>query len=477
MLTTEKMYINGKWVEAGTGETYDVNNPATNKVIAKVAYGDDVEAKAAIESADAAFSSWAGLPAKDRSAYLYKLYDIMMEEKAILAQTITAEMGKPLSESLGEVTIGAEYVLWYAEEAKRVYGESIAASTTNKRLHVIKQPVGPVAAITPWNFPISMVTRKLAPALAAGCTVVLKPASQTPLSAIRLFKCIEKAGFPAGVANLVMGRASAIGDEITSNRAVKKITFTGSTPVGKRIMADASAQVKRVSMELGGHAPFIVFEDADLEKAAEGALVSKYRNAGQTCICLNRLYVQASVKAEFEEIFQKKVAALTVGDGTNENTEVGPLIDYAAYEKVQAQVDDAVEKGAKVLSGGKLDVENTLFFQPTLLTNVTGEMKITTEETFGPVCPIYGFDTEEEAIALANGSIYGLAAYYYTNDLGRVIRVGEKLDYGIISVNDPAPTTVQAPFGGMKDSGVGREGGRQGLDAFLEEKYLSIAFE
>lgn len=475
-MASEKMFIDGKWVDAVSGETLDVMNPATKESIAKVAYGNEVDARRAVEAASSAFSSWAGLPAKERSAYLYKLYEIMLDEKEILAETITKEMGKPLKEARGEVEIGAEYVLWYAEEAKRVYGESIPASSANKRLHVLKQPVGPVAAITPWNFPVSMVTRKLAPALAAGCTVVLKPATPTPLSAIKIFECMERAGFPAGVVNLVMGKSSAIGKEFTRNRAIRKLTFTGSTPVGKQLMADASDQMKRLSMELGGHAPFIVFEDADLEKAAEGAIISKFRNAGQTCICLNRLYVQQSVKQAFERILLEKVAALTVGDGMEETNEVGPLIDEVAYQKVQNQVDDATGKGAEVLIGGKLISENSLFFQPTLITNVTKEMKITSEETFGPVCPIYGFETEEEAIELANDSFYGLAAYYYTSDLGRAIRVGEKLEYGIVGVNDPVPTTVQAPFGGMKDSGVGREGGHQGLDGFLEEKYLSITF-
>lgn len=476
-MTNQSMYIDGNWKNSASGEFFDVYNPATNEKIAEVAYGDRADAKEAIEAANNAFPGWAGLTANERSAYLYKLYQIILEEKEILAQTITKEMGKPINESRGEVTIAAEYILWYAEEAKRVYGEIVAASTTNKRLHVIKQPVGPVAAITPWNFPVSMVTRKLAPALASGCTVVLKPASNTPLSAVKLFECIEKAGFPKGVANLVIGNSQGIGSEITNNPFVKKITFTGSTPVGKKLVADASAQMKRTSMELGGHAPFIVFEDANLEKAAEGVLISKYRNAGQTCICLNRLYVQKSIKKEFEEILKKKVAALKIGNGLDESTEIGPLIDQSAYEKVQEQVNDAVEKGAEIIIGGKLDKEGTLFYQPTLLTNVTGEMIITTEETFGPVCPIYGFDTEEEVIALANNTNYGLAAYYYTKDLGKAIRVGEKLEYGIIGVNDAAPTTVQAPFGGWKESGIGREGGHQGIEGFLEEKYLSIVID
>lgn len=476
-VTNQKMYIDGNWKNSASGEVYDVYNPATNEKIAEVAYGDQTDAKEAIKAANNAFPSWSGLTANERSAYLYKLYHIIMEEKESLAKTITQEMGKPINESRGEVNIAAEYILWYAEEAKRVYGEIVAASTTNKRLHIIKQPVGPVAAITPWNFPVSMVTRKLAPALASGCTVVLKPASNTPISAVKLFECIEKAGFPKGVANLVIGNSQGIGSEITNNPFVKKITFTGSTPVGKKLMADASAQMKRTSMELGGHAPFIVFEDANLEKAVEGVLISKYRNAGQTCICLNRLYVQKSIKKEFEEILKKKVAVLKIGNGLDESTEIGPLIDQSAYEKVQDQVNDAIEKGAEVILGGKLDQEGTLFYQPTLLTNVTSEMVITNEETFGPVCPIYEFDTEEEVIALANNTNYGLAAYYYTSDLGKAIRVGEKLEYGIVGVNDAVPTTVQAPFGGWKESGIGREGGHQGIEGFLEEKYMSIVID
>lgn len=471
------MYINGEWIGAKSGESYEVMNPATNELVSEVAYGNDEDAKSAIDAAHSAFASWSGTTANERSNYLYKLYHLMMEEKESLAKAITLEMGKPINESRGEVNIAAEYVLWYAEQAKRVYGEIVAASSTNKRLHVIKQPVGPVAAITPWNFPVSMLTRKIAPALAAGCTVVLKPASYTPSSAIRLFECIEKAGFPKGVANLVIGQSRSIGEEFTNNPLIRKITFTGSTSVGKKLMEAASKQVKRVSMELGGHAPFIVFEDADLEKAVNGVLISKYRNAGQTCICLNRLYVHRSIKDRFEAMLKEKVEQLKVGNGLDESTEIGPLVDQSAYEKVQEQVKDALDKGATLLTGGASANEGTLFYKPTLLTDVTKEMVITTEETFGPVCPIYAFDTEEEAIQMANDSEYGLAAYYYTKNLGKAIRVGEKLEYGIIGVNDAVPTTVQAPFGGMKESGAGREGGHQGIEGFIEEKFMSIDIE
>ncbi|WP_339185316.1 NAD-dependent succinate-semialdehyde dehydrogenase [Oceanobacillus sp. FSL W7-1293] len=473
----KKMFINGIWSEAISGEKYKVKNPATGKIIYEVAYGDEQDANKAIEAANEVFATWSAKSVNERSKYLYKLYQIMLEEKESLAEAITLEMGKPINESRGEVNIAAEYVLWYAEEARRLYGEIIPASTTNKRLHVLKQPVGPVAAITPWNFPVSMLTRKLAPALAAGCTVVLKPASYTPNSAVKLFECIEKAEFPKGVANLIMGRSSRIGGAFTNNKLIKKITFTGSTDVGKQLMEAASKQVKRVSMELGGHAPFIVFEDADLEKAAEGVIISKYRNAGQTCICLNRLYVHRSIKEKFEKILKEKVEQLVIGDGIEEATEVGPLIDESAYEKVTYHVKDALDKGAVLVTGGELEKEGTLFYKPTVLTHVTNEMVITNEETFGPVCPIYEFDTEEEAIQKANDSIYGLAAYYYTRDLGKALRVGERLDYGIIGVNDAVPTTVQAPFGGMKESGTGREGGRQGIEGFLEDKFLSIDIE
>lgn len=469
-----KLYINGKWTESVSGEKYEVTNPATGEITSVVSYGGGEDARLAIEAAADAFEDWSETTVNERSRLLYRLYEIMLEEKESLAESITVEMGKPINESRGEVNIAAEYVLWYAEEAKRVYGEIIAASTTSKRLQVIKQPVGPIAAITPWNFPVSMLTRKLAPALAAGCTAVLKPASNTPNCAIKLFECIEKAGFPKGVANLVIGRSSEIGNEITSNPLIKKVTFTGSTPVGKKLMEQASKQVKRVSMELGGHAPFIVFEDADLEKAADGVLISKYRNTGQTCICLNRLFVHSSIKEEFEQILKRKVENLTIGNGMEEATEIGPLVDESALKKVEEHVNDAVSKGATVVAGGEAAALGGLFYKPTILSNVTSEMLITSDETFGPVAPIYTFETEEEAIQMANDTQYGLAAYYYTKDLGRATRVGEKLDYGIIGVNDPAPTTVQAPFGGMKESGVGREGGHQGLSGFLEEKYLSI---
>src|SRR5690625_4927 len=470
----KKFYMNGEWLAARSGNSYEVHNPATGELVSEVAYGDGRDARLAIASAANAFEAWSSRTAAERSTFLYKLYSVMLEEKESLAKAITLEMGKPLKEARGEVNIAAEYVLWYAEEAKRVYGEIVSASSANKRIHVIKQPVGPVAAITPWNFPVSMVTRKLAPALAAGCTVVLKPSSHTPNSAIKLFECIEKAGFPEGVANLVIGKSSRIGEEFTSHPKIKKITFTGSTAVGKHLMKAARQQVKRVSMELGGLAPFIEIDDADLEKAAEGAVMSKFRNTGQTCICLNRLFVHRSVKEEFEHIFKEKVEQLRVENGMDETSDIGPLIDQSALEKVEEHVKDAVDKGAALITGGENVGESTLFYKPTILSNVTDEMLIMHEETFGPVCPLYVFDKEDEVIEMANDTAYGLAAYYFTNDLGRAIRVGEKLDYGIIGVNDAVPTTVQAPFGGMTESGLGREGGQQGLTGFLEENFLAI---
>src|SRR5690625_1447631 len=370
-MEVKKFYMNREWLAARSGNSYEVHNPATGELVSEVAYGDGRDARLAIESATNAFESWSRLTAGERSGYLYKLYDKIIEAKESLAKTITLEMGKPLKEARGEVKIAAEYVLWYAEEAKRVYGEIVPASSTSKRIHVIKQPVGPVAAITPWNFPVSMITRKLAPALAAGCTVVLKPASHTPASAIKLFECIERAGFPAGVANLIIGKSSSIGEEFTSHPQIKKITFTGSTSVGKKLMEAASKQMKRVSMELGGHAPFIVFEDADLEKAADGAIASKYRNTGQTCVCLNRLFVHRSIKDEFEAILTKKVEQLNVGNGMEETSDIGPLVNQSALEKVEKQVKDALGKGAELLVGGESATEGTLFYQPTVITNVT----------------------------------------------------------------------------------------------------------
>ncbi|MCA0150436.1 NAD-dependent succinate-semialdehyde dehydrogenase [Rossellomorea vietnamensis] len=470
------MFINGEWTDSYSGKTYQVLNPATNEKVADVAYGSTEETREAIKAASTAFNPWASLTAKERSVYLTNLYELMIKEKESLAESITLEMGKPIKEARGEVELAAEYLLWNAEEAKRVYGESLPASHASKRLQVIKQPIGPVGAIVPWNFPISMLTRKIGPALAAGCTIVIKPASKTPGSAVRFFELIEQINLPKGVANLVIGSANSIGDELLSNPAIKKITFTGSTSIGKKLISKSSEHVKKVSMELGGHAPFIVFEDADLEEAADGAIISKFRNSGQTCICLNRLFVQTSVKEKFESILVDKVKSLVVGNGMDENTEMGPLVDDAALEKVESHIKDAVQKGAALLTGGKVCEQKGLFYEPTILSNVNSDMDITYDETFGPVAPIYAFETEEEVILAANDTEYGLAAYFYTKDLGRSIRVSEQLEYGIIGVNDAVPTTVQAPFGGWKQSGLGREGGHQGVEEYLETKFLSIKY-
>ncbi|GAX89018.1 NAD-dependent succinate-semialdehyde dehydrogenase [Effusibacillus lacus] len=470
-----QLYINGEWVSSVSGNSYEVTNPATQEVVSKAAFGNDRDAALAVEVAHAAFPSWSETPAKERSNILMKIYQLMMERKEELARTITIEMGKPIREARGEVQSAADYVQWNAEEAKRAYGETIPSSFHNKRLLTIRQPVGPVGAITPWNFPLAMVTRKLTPALAAGCSVVLKPATQTPGCAAKLFQIAEEAGLPKGVANLVMGSSSKIGQELLKNPKIRKITFTGSTEVGKLLMKDAADQVKRVSMELGGHAPFIVFEDADLEAAVEGAIASKFRNAGQTCICANRIYVQSSILEEFTSLFKEKVEKMVIGNGLEESTDIGPVIDEKGLVKIQEHVDDALAKGAALVTGGKkCNFKAGTFYHPTILSQVTDEMLISTEETFGPVAPIYSFDTEEEVIRKANDTNYGLAAYFYTRDLSRAIRVYERLEYGMVGCNDPVPTTVQGPFGGWKESGIGREGGPDGLHDFLETKFVSI---
>lgn len=479
-MQTYKLFINGEWVAAESEETYKVINPSNQEAVSAAPYGDERDAHKAVQAAANAFSEWAATPAKERAVIMMKIYQTMLERKEELAHVISLEMGKPIREARGEVAIAAEYVAWNAEEAKRVYGETIPASAEQKRLLAIRQPVGPVAAITPWNFPLSMVTRKIAPALAAGCTIVLKPAGQTPGSAVQFFQIAKEAGLPKGVANLVMGSSSKIGGEFLTNPLIRKITFTGSTAVGKQLLKGAADQVKRVSMELGGHAPFIVFEDADLEKAAEGAIASKFRNAGQTCICANRIYVQESVVEEFVQIYKQKVDAMKVGDGLNDSTELGPVVDSTGLEKARQHIDDAISKGAVLICGGEILTEGDFakgnFMSPAILTNVNEEMAISYEETFGPVAPIFTFHTEEEVLAKANNTPYGLASYFYTNDLGRVIRVYEGLEYGIVGVNDPVPTTVQGPFGGVKESGMGREGGPSGLDDFLETKFVSIQF-
>ncbi|GEN54523.1 NAD-dependent succinate-semialdehyde dehydrogenase [Halobacillus faecis] len=472
------LYIDGQWTKSQSGEQLDVTNPATGDVIQQVAKGGAEDSARAIDAADRSFAAWKKLTAKERGAYLVKAADILKEQADELAETVTKEMGKPLNESKGEVNLAIDYLYWYAEEAKRVYGETIPASHPSKRLHVFKEPVGVTAAVTPWNFPVAMITRKIAPALAAGCPVVVKPASATPLSAIKVFEAFHDAGLPEGVANLVIGSASSVVGEMTKSSKVKKITFTGSTEVGKKLIRDSADTVKKVSMELGGHAPFVVFEDADIDLAVEGVVGSKFRNAGQTCICTNRIYVQDTIAEEFSKRFVEKVQALSIGNGLDDGVEIGPLIDGGAVEKVEEQIKDATEKGAVVLCGGqrvsRAGEQGGSFFEPTVLGNATDEMVITKEETFGPVAPIYTFSSEEEAIERANHPEYGLAAYAFTRDISRSYRLMEGLEYGIIGLNDPIPTTAQAPFGGMKESGTGREGGRQGIEEYLEAKFVSI---
>ncbi|WP_248928579.1 NAD-dependent succinate-semialdehyde dehydrogenase [Paenibacillus hamazuiensis] len=471
------LYYDGQWKESASKKTMDVTNPATGEKVGTVFAAERQDAAAAVDAAARAFKTWSRLSAADRSAPLYNAYRLLTERADHVARILTMEQGKPLAEARGEVMQAADFLRWYSEEAKRIYGEIIPASSVNKRAHVIRQPIGVVAAITPWNFPASMITRKIAPALAAGCTVVIKPAEATPLTAAALFEIFHESDFPPGVVNLVYGDGPSIGAEFLENRLVKKIAFTGSTKVGKHLIAGSADQVKKVSLELGGHAPFIVFEDADLDQAVEACLISKYRNAGQTCICANRIYVQDTILETFSEKLASRVRSLKLGNGLEQGVEIGPLINEAAYRKVQEHVDDALAKGGKLLAGGKLSQAEGMtgyFYEPTLIGDASPDMKICSEETFGPVAPILTFKTENEAVEQANDSVYGLAAYVFTRDLGRTYRVAEALEYGIVGINDPLPGAAQVPFGGWKESGIGREGGHYGLEPFLEIKYISI---
>jgi succinate-semialdehyde dehydrogenase/glutarate-semialdehyde dehydrogenase len=473
--TNLQMFINGQWVDANSGTVFSVVNPSTGEVLGKVPSAGREETKAAIKAADKAFPAWSRRTAHERAALLLRLRDLMLEHREDLAKIMSMEMGKVYSESLTEVNYAASFLEWYAEEGKRIYGETIPASLPNKRLLVIKQPVGVVAAITPWNFPLAMMTRKLGPALAAGCTGIVKPASQSPISAIAFCKLVEKAGFPAGVVNIVTGNSQPISDEIFENPIVRKVSFTGSTEVGKLLVKKSADQLKRLSLELGGHAPFIVFEDADLEAAAAGAVASKFRNAGQTCVCANRIYVQRSILDAFTKLFTEKVASLKVGNSLTPGVEIGPLVSESGLKKVEEHVNDAIMKGARVLCGGKRAGNGQgLFFEPTVLVDVSAQMLVTFEETFGPVAPIIAFDSEEEIIAKANDTVYGLAAYLYTSNINRAVRVAEALQFGIIGLNDAVPGVAQAPFGGMKQSGYGREGGHHGIDEYLDIKYISM---
>ncbi|MGG3736339.1 NAD-dependent succinate-semialdehyde dehydrogenase [Heyndrickxia coagulans] len=465
------MYLNGEWTGEGLPKI-KVDNPASGEVIATIPKGGEKEAKLAVDAAHAAFPAWAALSAYERSAYLRTWFELIRQHENELARTMTIEQGKPLKEALGEMRYANGFIEWFAEEGKRVYGETIPASATNKRLFIHKQPVGVVAAITPWNFPAAMITRKVAPALAAGCTVVIKPAKQTPLTALKLAELAAKAGIPKGVMNVITGSAKEIGDTWLADERVRKLTFTGSTEIGKELMRGSADTVKKVSLELGGHAPVIITKHADLDKAAEGTVAAKFRNAGQTCVCSNRIYVQEEVYEAFTKKFTEKVKALRVGDGLAEGTDIGPLIDRNAVEKVEHHVKDAVEKGATVETGGS--AKDGLFFEPTVISNVTDEMICMKEETFGPLAPVTKFTDIDEAIRRANDSIYGLAAYVFTENISEGIQIAEGLEYGIVGLNDGLPSTPQAPFGGFKQSGLGREGGRYGIEEFLEVKYISL---
>jgi succinate-semialdehyde dehydrogenase/glutarate-semialdehyde dehydrogenase len=467
------LFVEGRWRPADSGGEFEVRDPATGETLQRASDGGASEARRAVEAAARAFPAWAALAARERSGLLKRLHGLLLAEEEPLALSITRENGKPLGEARQEVRYAADFIEWAAEEARRVYGETVPAPAANKRILVLRQPVGAVAAITPWNFPLAMVARKLGPALAAGCTVVLKPAEQTPLTAAALFRLLEKVGLPAGVANLVTGKdPEPIAGAMLADPRVRKITFTGSVEVGKRLARGAADRLQRVTLELGGHSPFLVFEDADLERAVEGLMRTKFRNGGQSCICANRAYVQESVFGEFAGRFVERVGELKVGNGLEPGVQIGPLIDAAGLEKVRGHVEDAVKRGGRVLCGGRSP--GGLFFEPTVLAGVKPGSRILQEETFGPVIPLIPFRTEEEAVRAANDTAYGLAAYLYTRDLGRAFRATEALEYGIVGLNDSAVSTVEAPFGGMKESGLGREGGRQGIEEFLETKYVSI---
>ena len=473
-LFKEKCFVNGLWTDSQSGKTIEVNNPATMEIVGKVPNFTAEETKSAIDHADKAFQSWKNTTAKERSIILKKWSDLIIEHVDDLAKIMTIEQGKPLAEAKGEILMGASYIEFYAEEAKRVYGDIIPDPRPGKRIVIIKQPVGVVGAITPWNFPNSMITRKCAAALAVGCTTVVKPASQTPFSALAVAELAKDAGFPDGVFNIVTGSAKEIGMELTKNPKIKKISFTGSTEVGKILMEQSASTVKKLSMELGGHAPFIVFEDANIDEAVTGALQSKFRNSGQTCICTNRLFIHEKVYDSFLEKFTNEVKKIKVGNGLNDGIVSGPLIDKSSLDKVIDHVQDAVNTGAKIAVGGEVHSLGGNFYQPTVLSNVSTEAKITFEETFGPVAPLYKFSSDDEVIKMANDTPYGLASYFYSRDIGRIWKVAEALEYGIVSINNGLPTIPEIPFGGVKESGMGREGSRYGLDDYLIIKYISM---
>ena len=473
-LFREQCYVDGGWLDADSRKTIPVNNPATGEVLGSVPRMGGQEARRAVEAAERAWPAWRAKTAKERAVILRKWFDLMMASQEDLAQILTAEQGKPLAEARGEIAYGASFIEWFAEEGKRAYGDMIPPHQADKRILVMKQPIGVCALITPWNVPNAMITRKAGPALAAGCTVVIKPASQTPYSALAMAELGSRAGIPKGVLNIITGDSKAIGAELCANPVVRKLSFTGSTETGRILMKQSADTVKKLSLELGGNAPFIVFDDADLDAAVEGALASKYRNAGQTCVCANRLYVQDSVYDKFAAKLTEKVKAFKVGPGTEPGVMIGPLIDEPGVEKVEKHVADALGKGAKTLLGGKRHERGGLFFQPTVLANVTPDMLVSHEETFGPVAPLIRFKTEDEVIRLANDTEFGLCGYFYSRDIGRIFRVAERMETGIVGANVGIISTEVAPFGGVKQSGLGREGSKYGLEEYLEVKYLLL---
>ncbi|WP_396245076.1 NADP-dependent succinate-semialdehyde dehydrogenase [Hafnia paralvei] len=473
-LFRQQAFIQGEWRDAIHQQTIDVTNPANGQLLGTVPKMGADETRAAIEAANQALPAWRALTAKERAVILRRWFDLMMANQDDLAKLMTLEQGKPLAEAKGEIAYAASFIEWFAEEGKRIYGDTIPGHQADKRLIVIKQPIGVTAAITPWNFPAAMITRKAGPALAAGCTMVLKPASQTPFSALALAELAQRAGIPAGVFNVVTGSASEVGNELTGNALVRKLSFTGSTEIGRQLMQQCAKDIKKVSLELGGNAPFIVFDDADLDKAVEGALASKFRNAGQTCVCANRLYVQDGVYDAFAEKLQAAVEKLTLGDGLTQGVTTGPLIDEKAVAKVKEHIEDALSKGARIIIGGKPHDLGGNFFQPTILVNVPSSAKVAKEETFGPLAPLFRFNDEADVIAQANDTEFGLAAYFYARDLSRVFRVGEALEYGIVGINTGIISNEVAPFGGIKASGLGREGSKYGIEDYLEIKYMCI---
>ncbi len=473
-LLETRSYIDGQWIESE--KTTEVRNPATNEVIAKVANLGVSETTKAIDSAYAVQKSWAAKTAKERCAILLKWQDLMLENTEDLAQILTAEMGKPIAEARGEIAYGASFIQWFAEEARRVYGDTIPGHQVDKRILVLRQPIGVVASITPWNFPNAMIARKVAPALAAGCTFVARPAVLTPLSATAMAVLGERAGIPAGVFNVVTSEdSSGVGKELCTNPKVRKLTFTGSTRVGSILMQQCAGDIKKMSLELGGNAPFIVFDDADLDKAVEGALIAKFRNSGQTCVCANRIYVQASVYDSFAEKLSAAIVKLKVGNGAEEGNQIGPMIEKSGLDKVEEHLKDALDKGAKIAVGGHRNAAGDLFFDPTVLTGATSDMLMAREETFGPLAPLFKFDSDDEVIQMANDTEFGLASYFYANDLSRVWKVMEELEYGMVGVNTGLISTAEAPFGGVKQSGLGREGSKYGMDEYLEMKYVCLS--